>query len=109
MVDEVVETPEEKAMKEKMKKEQKELKLTPMMIEAQKERRLMDEANTRKEELLDREEKLAANSMLSGTVGGSIEPQEVISPARQRVLQAAKEFEGTQLEKDILRANKDVL
>ena len=56
-------------------------------------------------ELIEREEKLFANQRLAGTAGGHIETAKV-DPDKQKVIDAAKYFEGSQLEKDIIKANE---
>lgn len=64
-----------------------------------------EEANKKREELIGREEKLFANQRLAGTAGGHIEPVKV-DPDKQKAVDAAKYFEGSQLEKDIIKANE---
>ena len=59
-----------------------------------------EEATKAEQTVLDRKEKLAANSMLGGTSGGRVEPKMVSEEDKKKA--GAKEFfKGTQLEKDI--------
>ena len=64
-----------------------------------------EEANKKTEELLKRQETLHANERLAGTAGGHIEAKQV-SPKDAKAKAAAEYFEGTQLEKDIKKANE---
>ena len=63
-----------------------------------------EKATEAEKEILERKEKLAANSMLGGTSGGNI-PAKVIPEAEAKVQRAAKFFEGTALEGAINNAN----
>ena len=64
-----------------------------------------EEATKAEKEVLDRKEKLAANAMLGGTTGGNV-PVKTISEEDQKRDAAAEYFKGTQLEKDIKKANE---
>lgn len=59
------------------------------------------EAATKAEnEVLTRKEKLASNELLSGSGGGNV-PIKMVSPEDKKIIEAAKYFEGTSLEKAI--------
>ena len=69
---------------------------------------IRDEIVKTKDELKaenDRKEKLQAEELLSPTSGGHIKAQKV-DPAKQKSNDAAEYFKGTQLEKDIKKANE---
>ena len=71
-------------------------------------RGLRDDIRREKEELKvenDRKQKLQAEEMLSSTGGGHVESKQV-SEKDKKAADAAKYFEGTQLEKDIKKANE---
>jgi len=64
-----------------------------------------EEATKAEKEVLDEKKKLAANEMIGGTAGGRVEPEKV-DPEKQKNEDAAEYFKGTQLEKDIKKANE---
>ena len=64
-----------------------------------------EEATKAENEVLERKEKLAANTMLGGTSGGHVESKQV-SPEDSKVNNAKEFFKGTGLGDDISKANK---
>ena len=64
-----------------------------------------EEATKAENEVLDRKEKLAANTMLGGTSGGNV-PAKIVSDEEKKIEGALEYFKGTQLEKDIKKANE---
>ena len=55
-------------------------------------------------EILDKEEKLRAEGLMSGQSGGHVETK-LISPEEAKTEASAQYFKGTQLEIDIRKAN----
>lgn len=71
-------------------------------------RAIRDEIKKEKEELRkenDRRDKLKADELLSSTAGGKVEVPQV-SEEQKKVDGAADYFKGSQLEKDIRKANE---
>ncbi|MFC1736931.1 hypothetical protein ACFL1X_12510 [Candidatus Hydrogenedentota bacterium] len=69
---------------------------------------VLDAIKKEKEELKaenDRKEKIKAEDLLSSSAGGAVE-QKQVSEKDRKAKEAAAYFEGTQLEKDIKRANE---
>jgi len=75
-----------------------------LVDEAKKVRDEIKAENDRREKILKEEQKLEANKMLGGTVGGHVEVE--VSPEEAKKKGAAEFFKGTELEKAILDEKK---
>ena len=64
-----------------------------------------EEASKVELEILARKEKLASDELISGTGGGHVDAP-VVSDEQKKVNDAAEYFKGSQLEKDIKKANE---
>ena len=64
-----------------------------------------EEANKKREEILDREEKLFANQRLAGTTGGNVVTKQV-SPEKKKTDQAQEFFKETALGDAIKKTNE---
>ncbi len=64
-----------------------------------------EEANKVETEILERKEKLATNSMLGGTGGGHVDSP-LVSEVQKKVAESLEYWKGTQMEKDIKKANE---
>ena len=64
-----------------------------------------EEATKAEMEVLERKEKLAANAILGGNTGGHVDAP-VVSEEQKKVNDSVEYFKGTQLEKDIKKANE---
>lgn len=64
-----------------------------------------EEATKAEKEVLEEKKKLAANTMLSGSAGGAVE-QKLVSEEDKKTAGALEYWKGTQLERDIMKANK---
>lgn len=64
-----------------------------------------EEASKVELEILAKKERMAADKLLSGESGGHVDAPKV-DPEDQKAKDSAEYFKGTQLEKDIIRANK---
>ena len=85
--------------------EEQKYETTPLLEKAREEREKMEAANAKREELLDREEKMMARKMLGGASEAGMNEKK-IPIEEKRKMDAKTFFHGTQLEKDIEQYNE---
>ena len=87
------------------KPDEKPTPTTPLLDVATSLAERIEKANVKTEQLLKEQVDLEASKRLGGELGGNVLPN-LVSEEDKKVEDAAEYFKGTQLEKDIRKANK---